>query len=605
VQKKGRNARAMSKITETSGSLLDKYFYLFLSATVLLALALRIAALLSLKESIYFDFLLWDERVYHTWAKKIADGTFQSSSVYEMAPLPAYLMALIYKTFSPDVLYIRIANIFFGVLTCYLVYLIGKEMANRTVGLFACLVACLYKPFIFYSIVPLKTSLSVFLFASMVYFLVAILNRPSMTKAVLLGIALGFVQNVRPNCVVLIPLIPLLIAWNYYKDKFSPKILGATLVLYGLGLLIANSPFMIRNYMVAGETSATVSQSGFNLFMCNNLKYSYPLPFATTSPFEQGVQFTIEASRRVGKRLTSREASAYWTGEVIKTVLEQPAAFVWGKCKKALAFFSRLERGDHYHIGFLSQFVPFFKIPFPGIWLIIPFGMAGMALNMFVSRKRLAPSPVFLVYVSTLVLFFTNVRVRLPMLIILIPFVVIGINDFIGYVKKRDFKRVGVFLGIAAAFFVIEFLPDRSSGDMTAYQNTHAIILNSMGRKDEAITYWEMSSRADGHYSPFANLSLAGKYYGKGDIKKAVYYLDRISEDSFAAAQKYDLLGDIMLRQKKVRRALEAYEKSLAINSGQRQVRMKLVKIFDKIDKRRSLEEQAKLKYINSFYDLY
>ena len=66
------------------GSLLDKYFYLFLSGTILLALILRIAALLSLKESIYFDFLLWDERVYHTWAKKIANGTFQSSSVYEL-----------------------------------------------------------------------------------------------------------------------------------------------------------------------------------------------------------------------------------------------------------------------------------------------------------------------------------------------------------------------------------------------------------------------------------------------------------------------------------------------------------------------------------------
>lgn len=605
MQKKRQNVFAEIKATDGLSSLFKKYFYVFLSAILLLALALRIVALLSLKESIYFDFLLWDERVYHTWAKKIANGTFQSSSVYEMAPLPAYLMALIYRVFAPDALYIRIANIVFGVLTCYLVYLIGKEMANRTIGLFACLIACLYKPFIFYSIVPLKTSLSVFLFASMVYFLVAILNRPSMTKAVLLGIALGLVQNVRPNCVVLIPLIPLLIAWNYYKGKSSLKILGALLALYVVGLSIPNSPIMIRNYMVAGETSATVSQSGFNLFMCNNLKYSYPLPFATTSPFEQGVQFTIEASRRVGKKLSAREASAYWTGEVIKTVLEQPAAFVWRKCTKALAFFSRFERGDHYHIGFMSKFVPFFKLPFPGIWLIIPFGMAGMAVNMFVFRRLLAPSAIFLVYVSTLILFFTNVRVRLPMLIILIPFAVIGVNDLIGYVKKGDLKRVGVFLGIATAFFVIEFLPHRSSGDMTAYQNTHAIILNSMGRKDEAIMYWKMSSRADGHYSPFANLSLAGKYYGKGDIKKAVYYLDRISEDSFAAAQKYDLLGNIMLRQKKVRRALEAYEKSLAINSGQRQVRMKLVKLFEKIDKRRAVVEYEKLQYISSFYDLY
>jgi hypothetical protein len=362
---------------------------------------------------------------------------------------------------------------------------------------------------------------------------------------------------------------------------------------------------VIRNYSVAGETSATVSQSGFNLFMSNNLQYSYPLPFATTSPSEMGIQFTIEASKRVGKKLSSQEASSYWTGEVIKAVLEDPTTFIWRKFKKTLGFFNQFERGDHYHIGFVSDFVKFFKLPFLGIWLIIPFGMAGMAVNIFVSRKLMAPGAIFFLYVSTLILFFTNVRVRLPMIIILIPFAVIGLHDLIGYVRKNDLKRVGVFLGIVIAFFVIEFLPSSGAADMTAYLNTHAIILNSMGRKDEAIRYWEKSSQMEGHYSAFGNLSLAGKYFGKKDIKKAVYYLEKISEDSFAAAQKYALLGDMMLQQKQIKRAIQAYEKSLAINSGQRHVRKKLVKIFDKIDKKRAMIEYEKLKYISSFYNLY
>ena len=111
-----------------------------------MALILRILALLSLKGSIYYDFLLWDERLYHLWASGIADGTFQSSSVYEMAPLPAYFMAFIYRLFTPDVIYIRIMNTILGVLTCYLIYLIGRELANRKAGLLACLLAALYKP---------------------------------------------------------------------------------------------------------------------------------------------------------------------------------------------------------------------------------------------------------------------------------------------------------------------------------------------------------------------------------------------------------------------------------------------------------------------------
>jgi len=59
---------------------------------------------------------------------------------------------------------------------------------------------------------------------------------------------------------------------------------------------------MIRNYMVAGSFQLTTSQMGFNLYLGNNPQnptpYYRPVPFAITSPFQQGIQFTIEASRR-------------------------------------------------------------------------------------------------------------------------------------------------------------------------------------------------------------------------------------------------------------------------------------------------------------------
>ncbi|MBW2266763.1 MAG: hypothetical protein JRF28_11510, partial [Deltaproteobacteria bacterium] len=71
-----------------------------------------------------------------------------------------------------------------------------------------------------------------------------------------------------------------------------------------------------------------------------------------------------------------------------------------------------------------------------------------------------------------------------------------------------------------------------------------------------------------------------------------------------AAASKYDLLGDVMLRRKQIKEAVRAYEKSLAINSGQRDVRRKLVRIFEKIDKKKASIEFTKLKYISSFYDM-
>ena len=606
--KKRKQVPAKLKFTERLAHLSDRYSYFLLSAILFLALILRIAALLGLKESIYFDFLQWDERLYHTWATKIAYGTFTSSSVYELAPLPAYLMALIYKIFSPDILYIRLLNIIFGVLTCYLVYLIGKEMANRTTGLFACLIASLYKPFIFYSIVPLKTSLSVFLFALTVYLLMAILDKNSLIKIALLGLVAGLMLNVRGNFVIIIPLLPLIILWNIYRSRSSIKIITANLVLYTVGLSLSISPFMVRNYRVAGRLALTTSQAGFNLYLGNNLEnpdpYYRPAPFAWSSPFKQGIQFTIEASRRTNKRLSPGEASSYWTHEVVKIALEQPAPFTWKICQKILAFFNQFEAGDHYHVGFVSNFVKFFKFPFFSLWLILPFGMAGMAVTIFGSRKLLALSSIFLLYAATLIAFHTNTRYRLPLLVVLIPFAVMGIGCLFSFIKNRQIKGIVIYLSIAIAFFIVEFLPVRGTGDMTAYYNTHAIILNSKGFEDKAMQYWEESSRMNKPFSAFANLSLAARYFMKGDMQKAVYYLDKIPDNSFVAASKYEIKGDFLANQGQIEKAISAYQRSLEINSGQRRAQLKLARIYNRIDKKRALQEYKKLSYISLFYDV-
>jgi 4-amino-4-deoxy-L-arabinose transferase-like glycosyltransferase len=607
--KKGEEIHAISNVTERLAFLSNKYFYLLLWATISLALILRIAALFSLKNSVYFDFLLWDERLYHVYAAKIADGSYQSTSVYEFAPLPAYLMAIIYKLFSPNILYIRITNIIFGVLTCYLVYLIGKEMTNRTVGLFACIIASLYKPFIFYSIVPLKTSLSLFLFASAIYLLVAILNEHSMIKIFLLGLAGGLMFNVRGNYGILIPVILLIILLNlYHEQRGHLKTLSLPFLLFIAGLSLSTSPFIVRNYKAAGKFVLTASQAGFNLYLGNNLQnpdpYYRPVPFASASPFKQGVQFTIEASRRSHKKLSPREASSYWSLEVVNTALEQPAAFIWKLVQKTLAFFNQFEAGDHYHIGFISDFVGFFKFPFFSLWLIFPFGMAGMMISVLSSKKLLALHAIFFLYALTLILFFTNTRYRLPLLVILIPFAVIGINCLASILQQRQLKNIAIYASIFIAFLIVEFLPIRGSDDVSAYYNTHAIILDVKGLKDQAIEYWERSSEMNKPPSAYANLALAGKYLIKRDVKKAAFYLDKIPKDSFAAAAKYEMIGDMLVLQGHTERAIAAYQRSLAINSGQRKPRLKLIRIYDIFDRERALRERERFQYISSFYTM-
>ena len=223
---------------------------------LLVAAFVRVSALLSLKNTIYFDYLLWDEQIFHTMAEKIANGSYHSKSVYEFSSLPIYLMAFLYKIFSPDILVIRILHMILGVLTCLNIYLIGKLLCNNSVGLLAALIAALYKPFIFYSIVPLKTSLSIFLFSLLIILFISALFRITPVKILFIGLFAGLILNVRPNCLVFIPFLPVLLLWGADNTKITVKTCSNLLILFIIGLFLAVSPFLVRNYKVAGVVAS-------------------------------------------------------------------------------------------------------------------------------------------------------------------------------------------------------------------------------------------------------------------------------------------------------------------------------------------------------------
>lgn len=556
---------------------------------------------------------------------KIASGAYSSQSIYEFAPLFAYIVAFLYKIFSPDLVYIRALNVILGVVVCWFVYLIGTALTNRRIGLLAGLVAALYKPFILYSIVPLKESLAALCFAAVLYYLLVLMDilfrgkdnqtcdtpvieRRLFITAVALGLAAGFLINVRPNALVIVPLIFLLPLWHAFQDRLPFRRIGIVLSVILLGFILALSPFVTRNYFVAGKLALTTSQGGFNLYLGNNLgnpdPYYRPVPFATSSPFEQGIQFTIEASRRTGKTMTSEEASRYWTQETIREAAKQPRAFLWKLWQKTLVTVNRFEACDHYDTDFLSQFVTTFRFPFFSFWMIFPFAMVGMVPAVLHDRKSRAVSLILAVYTLTLIAFFSSGRYRLPAVTLLIPFAVIGLTNIITALREKNYRRGGLYIALTLAFLALGNLPVKATDDKSAYFNTHAMIMNDIGRQNEAVYYWRLSSEMNKPFSAFAHRSLAEYYFQQGDFKRGYSYLNKIGDDSFAAARKYDLMGDILLSQNNLSEAVKSYEKSLKINSGQRITLLKLIRLYEKIDPPQAAHYKDRLKYISSFYDL-
>ena len=558
--------------TESAASLTDRSWTLGVFAVFALAFCLRALALWSLSSTVYFTNLMPDEWVYHTWATKIANGTYRSTSVYQFAPLPAYIIAGVYTLLSPDVLYTRILNILLGSATCVVICLLGKLLGNRITGLIAGGVATAYKPFVFYSIVPMKTALSVFLFALSMYLFLTVLSNPSVPRTLSLGLVTGLLASVRQNSLVMIPLILLILLWNGRRDGLPMKRLGIAVMITTLGLCLSMGPFALRNYVIAGEFALTTHQAGFILYMSHSGK---SIPFASTIPTEQQTQFEIEASRRAGRKLSGGESSAYWMREVAQAATQDPGAFVSRLGGKTLRLFNQFEGSAQYSIEFVSQSASFLKLPFLGLSVILPLGIAGMAINAARSRPALCVTVLFIAYAATLIVFFTSDRLRLPLLVLLIPFAVIGVNDVISWVRARSFMMTGIYTTLVLVFVVVEFLPV-GSRDKSAHYNYYAQFSMRQGLEDEAIRNWELSANLNQRYSDFARLALASRYLSKNQAQKAMSYLEAIPDTSLAAAPKYETLGLVLSSQGRTRQAIAAYKQSLAINPGRKGPRQKL-----------------------------
>lgn len=579
---------------------------------LLLAALLRLIALSNWGDSLYADFLLWDERIYDDWAQRAAAGAISPFPVAEFAALPAYLMVFVYKIISPDPFFIRLLNIFCGLITCWLIYKISAELGGdqvgqwtgRHIGMAAALLACLYKPFIFFNVTILKESLGIFLFAAVIYLLLLILRRPETWRILLLAIAAGLLANVRLNAIVLIPWIGLLIAWAAWRDGWPWKRFASTAALFVVGLTVSLAPFMAAQYRLTGEMRPTAA-GGFNLYLANNpdnpLPYYRPASFASSVPAEQAAQFTIEASRRTGKKLSPQEASDFWTRAVVKETLARPAAFVVKLGQKTLTLFNAFEGEDNYHIGFMGRFMPFFHFPLPGLALLLPLGMAGIIFRAR-SRATFAVLSIAGLYALTLIVFFTNMRIGIPLVVILIPFAVLGIADLCWWFRERQTGKIIAFGAVAVAFLMIEFIPIAGTEDMTAYYNAHAINLAFKGFEPEAVRYWQESAAMNRPYSAYANHALAAVSLRRGDLEAGKHYLAQIPDASFVAAQKYELLGDILWSEGRTNEAVAAHRRSLSINAGQRQVYMKMILIFETINPSEATRLREQLAWVASFY---
>jgi 4-amino-4-deoxy-L-arabinose transferase-like glycosyltransferase len=254
---------------------------------------------------------LWtaDERTYSQWGFSMAKtGDYLNPWAFGMPalwigkpPLYFWLIALAYQVFGVSNFSTRFWSPVFGVLSCVVVFYLGKELYNRAVGLLAVVVLGTFSSFFaFARHAMLDVSLIFFMLASIFFFVLSEKSEKRNRFAILSGLSFGLALMTKQTNALLIPLILGLyvtITQRSLKSLFTKRFA----LFFAVGILII-SPWLIymtlqfgpdfwRVYLIYNNVArAVVPLEGhaesfffyFNyLFTRENILWIAVLPFAT------------------------------------------------------------------------------------------------------------------------------------------------------------------------------------------------------------------------------------------------------------------------------------------------------------------------------------
>ncbi|MFN0243549.1 MAG: glycosyltransferase family 39 protein [Planctomycetota bacterium] len=380
-----------------------------------------------------------DEASYDRWARAIAAGDWIGHEVFFQEPLYPYVVGTIYALFGPERFAVRVFQCVLGALTAVLLGWIARRAFGRAAGFLATGAWAVYEPALLFPCLLLKENAFVAVLAALAWSLVR--TRGSRAFAWLwIGTLAGLGALLRGNMLVLLPVIVL---WPIVRAlvQRAPMLRAAKPALcIAVGALLVLLPVALRNHHVGGVLVLTTSGAGTNVYGGNNAENPYgratEFSFVRGIPEHEAGDWRREAERRIGRALDPAEVSAYWLGEVWRSVQEAPALhakILWNKLRLSLGNY---EVPDNHSLAWDARYLPLARAPFPGFGVVGALGLAGIAFWLVRRFARLSqdtfgpadPAAAIelallgALYLGTVVLTVTSDRARWPLCVVLVPF---------------------------------------------------------------------------------------------------------------------------------------------------------------------------------------
>jgi 4-amino-4-deoxy-L-arabinose transferase-like glycosyltransferase len=461
------------------------------------ALILRIVHLATIQDSPFFSHLALDNLMYDDWGVRIASGELLGERIFFQDPLYAYFLGLLYAIFGHRYVVVIAVQCLLGALVPALLFLAARRQFGKLAASLAAAIAALYLPAIYYEAMILKSWMALFLVSLLLY----LFSRAAEDRSHAIWLAAGFVLGcaclARGNLLLFLP-VALLWVWlgAGHREEEREGWKAALLVLAGVALVLA--PGAVRNRVVGGEWVLTTSNAGQNFYIGNNPyntsgEYQF-LPFVDPNPKHEERGFALEAERRSGRKMSTKEVSAFWFSEAQRWIRSQPSswlALMWAKIR---VYWGAYEVPDNLDYYLYRKWAPVLRLPLPGFGLVAPLGLLGAALAW---RKNGWPRMLLLylvVYSSSVVLFFVFSRFRMAMMPALYIFAGYGLAELGSRFRAAWSDRCSRRSAFYAAALLLLFmtfvnLPVRAQADSWPFKIAAAVGLPARAENSATAHY--------------------------------------------------------------------------------------------------------------------
>ncbi len=538
--------------------------HLWLLAILVIALGLRILYLLQARGHLYFN-AFSDSLYYHSWALRLIEGQ-PGPQVFYLGPLYPYLLALFYAIAGPYVELFLWFQALLGTAGCALLYLLGRRVGGRPVGLLAALMAAVYRVEIFYEGLLLMAVVLIVLHLVLLYAVYWAMRGRRSWRWIFCGLLLGLAATGRSNILLFLPFLIAAVWWSWKpREVLRGSRLRAAAVLV-LGLLVVIVPVSMHNVLAGGDLVPITSNLGMNFFIGNHDRATGYYVKPKGLDLAEDIYGIKIANVHAGRPLKPSEVSRFWLGRGLEFVRAHPETAARLLIRKTLFFWNAYEIPQVEDIDFLGRFVPLLRWPLLGFSILGPLGLLGVFLSFRRWRHFLPLLGFLLAYLAGTVPFFVISRLRLQICPVLMIFAAAALVWLWGRMRSRRYRSLGVALASLAALAVLVNWPLNSldrDRHRAQSQRFYALHLRTQDRLSESAGEYQRAIEADPTLAD-SYVDLATLRMEQGDPQEALsLYRQALAVDPEVSGVHLNL-GSMFARQGLWDKAVEQFRKEIS-----------------------------------------